>query len=322
MTGNTRPRGRRAAALLLLAFLALLIGPVLVKQLGDYDGRRFESVKLEDTSYRDVVFDNAEQNLSLAGMLFVPEGEGPFPAAVIIHGSGTSRRDNGWYLTLTRYLQDNGVVVLLPDKRGSEKSAGDWRTASFEDLATDTAAAIRFLQEQEQVAIARIGLIGMSQGGQIAPVVADRSRGVDFVINVVGGATPMHEQLVYEENHNLRQFGVLPGLSDILAYPAAWSLIGIRQKDFWSAVGNFDPAPYWQRVSVPTLVLYGGEDTNVPSAESAARLRSLGNSHITVKLFEGSGHALEDPVGQGQRIIREDALSDIRDFIQSASVTR
>lgn len=322
MTAIVRSRGKRAAALLVFAFLALLIVPVLVTLFGESERRSFEAVELEDTVYREIVFDNAEQNLSLAGMLFVPEGEGPFPAAVIIHGSGTSRRDNGWYLTLTRYLQDNGIVVLLPDKRGSEKSAGDWRTASFEDLATDTAAAIRFLQEQEQVAIARIGLIGMSQGGQIAPVVADRSRGVAFVINVVGGATPMHEQLVYEENHNLRQFGVLPGLSDILAYPAAWSLIGIRQKDFWSAVGNFDPAPYWQRVSVPTLVLYGGEDTNVPSAESAARLRSLGNSHITVKVYEGSGHALQDPVGQGQRIFREDALSDIRNFIHSASLTR
>ncbi len=322
MTAIVRSRGKRAAALLVFAFLALLIVPVLVTLFGESERRSFEAVELEDTVYREIVFDNAEQNLSLAGMLFVPEGEGPFPAAVIIHGSGTSRRDNGWYLTLTRYLQDNGIVVLLPDKRGSEKSAGDWRTASFEDLATDSAAAIRFLQEQEQVAIARIGLIGMSQGGQIAPVVADRSRGVAFVINVVGGATPMHEQLVYEENHNLRQFGVLPGLSDILAYPAAWSLIGIRQKDFWSAVGNFDPAPYWQRVSVPTLVLYGGEDTNVPSAESAARLRSLGNSHITVKVYEGSGHALQDPVGQGQRIFREDALSDIRNFIHSASLTR
>jgi dienelactone hydrolase len=314
--------GKKAAVLLVLAFLALLIVPVLVTQFGDPERRRFEAVELGDTSYREILFDNAEQNLGLAGMLFVPEGKGPFPAAVIIHGSGTSRRDNGWYLTLTRYLQENGIVVLLPDKRGSEKSAGDWRTASFEDLATDTAAAIRFLREQEQVAVAGIGLIGMSQGGQVAPVVADGTRGVAFVINVVGGATPMHEQLVYEENHNLRQFGVLPGLSDVLAYPAAWSLIRIRQKDFWSAVGNFDPLPYWQRVSAPTLVLYGEEDTNVPSAESAARLRSLQSPHITVKVYEGSGHALEDPVGQGQRIFREDVLSDMRDFIHSASAAR
>ena len=319
MPGTADSRGKRVAILLLIAFLALLIVPVLATRFGDPDERRFEFVRLEDTRYEEIEFDNTEQNLSLAGMLFVPEGEGPFPAAVIIHGSGTSRRDNGWYLTLTRYLQDNGVVVLLPDKRGSEKSAGDWRTASFADLATDTVAAIRFLQVQRQVAITDIGLIGMSQGGQIAPVAADRTREVAFVINVVGGATPMHDQLVYEENHNLRQFGVLPGLSNILAYPAAWSLIEFRQEEFWSAVGDFDPVPYWQRVAVPTLVLYGQEDTNVPSAESAARLRSLANPHIEVRIYEGSGHALEDPLGRGQSLFREDALNDIRDFIRSVS---
>ena len=71
-------------------------------------------------------------------MLFLPEGNGPFPAAVIIHGSGTSDRDNLWPLTLTQYLRESGIAVLLPDKRGSEKSEGDWRTSSFQDLAGDT----------------------------------------------------------------------------------------------------------------------------------------------------------------------------------------
>jgi dienelactone hydrolase len=241
------------------------------------------------------------------------------PAAVIIHGSGTSRRDNGWYLTLTKYLQDKGIVVLLPDKRGSEKSEGDWRTASFEDLATDTVAAVDFLKHQEQVAISEIGVIGMSQGGHFAPVAAAQSGDIAFIVNVVGGAIPMHDQLVYEENHNLRQIGVLPGLSDVLAYPAAWSLIRIRQKTFWSAIGNFDPIPYWQRTSVPSLVLYGEQDTNVPSAESAARLRALQNPEIEVKIYEGSGHALEDPIGRGNTIIRKETLDDIRDFILSVS---
>lgn len=64
---------------------------------------------------------------------------------VIIHGGGTSQRDNDWHLSMVSYLQSNEVLVLLPDKRGSEKSAGDWRTASFEDLATDTLAAVQYL---------------------------------------------------------------------------------------------------------------------------------------------------------------------------------
>lgn len=310
---------KKLITLLTLAFLALLIVPVLVARTSSPDQRNFEFVELADTSFREISFENTSRKLKLAGMLFVPDGDGPFPAAVIIHGSGTSRRDNGWYLTLTKYLQDNGIVVLLPDKRGSERSEGDWRAASFEDLATDTVAAVNFLKNQERVAISSIGVIGMSQGGHFAPVVADQSGDIAFIVNVVGGAIPMHDQLVYEENHNLRQIGVLPGLSDVLAYPAAWSLIRIRQKTFWSAIGNFDPIPYWQRTSVPSLVLYGEQDTNVPSAESAARLRALQNPEIEVKIYEGSGHALEDPIGRGNTIIRKETLDDIRDFILSVS---
>jgi dienelactone hydrolase len=306
---------KRLWIVLVLGVLALLIVPVVVTQLSDPEVRRLDRVELKDTTYRDVDFENTTHGLKLGGMLFVPDGTGPFPAAVIIHGSGASRRDNGWYLTLTRYLQENGIVVLLPDKRGSEKSEGDWRTASIEDLATDTVAAMDFLRGQNAVAISGIGVIGLSQGGLIAPVVADQTSDIAFVINIVGAAVPMHDLLVYEENHNLRQLGVLPGLSDLLAYPAAWSLIEFRQKAFWAAIGNFDPAPYWRRLSVRSLVLYGAEDTNVPSAWSAEILGSLENPNIDVKIYEGSGHALEDPEGRGDSIFRGDALADIRAFI-------
>ncbi len=304
---------------LVFGFLALLIVPVLITQFVRPERRSFEWVELEDTTYQEINFRNTAKDLQLAGMLFVPQGEGPFAAAVIIHGSGTSRRDSGWYLTLTQYLHYNGVVVLLPDKRGSEQSEGDWRTASFEDLATDTVAAVGFLKHQTEVAISDIGIIGLSQGGHIAPVVADQTRDIAFLVNIVGGAVPMHDLLVYEETHNLRELGILPGLSDLLAYPSSWSIIRARQRGFWGAIGNFDPVPYWQRIAVDSLVLYGENDTNVPSRKSAEILRSLGNPNIDVRIYEGSGHALESPAGEGQSIFREDALRDIRDFIRSTS---
>ncbi|MDX1642967.1 MAG: alpha/beta hydrolase, partial [Thermoanaerobaculia bacterium] len=266
---------KRTFRILSLALLLALVLPVLAQQLGgEEESRRFEFVRLEETSYREVRFRNAEQDLELAGLLFVPEGDGPFPAAVVIHGSGTSRRDNGWYLTLVDHLQASGIVVLLPDKRGSVESEGDWATASLEDLATDSAAAVSFVRQQEEVPVASIGLIGMSQGGKIAPLVATRHAEVDWIVDVVGGALPMHESLVYEETHNLRQMGVLPGLSDVIARLSAWSIVHLRQKEFWDAVGNFDPLPYWRDLSVPALVLYGGNDTNVATQRSAPPLRA------------------------------------------------
>ncbi|MGD9723461.1 MAG: alpha/beta hydrolase family protein [Pirellulales bacterium] len=275
-----------------------------------------EGVKLADTSYREVRFHNSGQGIELAGMLLVPEGDGPFPAAVIIHGSGTSQRDNTWYLTLSGYLQQNGIVVLLPDKRGSEQSKGDWRTASFPDLAGDAAAAVEFLEQQDQVAITQTGVIGMSQGGHIAPLVPDRSDKVAFVVSVVGGAVPMRQALLYEENHNLRQLGLLPGVSNAVAYLSAWHLVHVKQKEFWDAISGYDPLPYWRKIEVPALALYGQEDTNVDAAVNAARLRSLHKPNIEVEVYSGSGHALEDPEGKGDRIFRADALQRIRDFIR------
>ncbi len=204
----------RKTLLILAIALAVILGPVVIAQLTPSEGRSLSGVSLRETRHEEIAFRNQRQNIDLAGMLFVPEGEGPFPAVAVIHGSGTSVRDNRWYLTLTQYLQQRDIVVLLPDKRGSAKSGGDWRDASFEDLATDTLAAIEYLEQQQDVPLTEIGIVGMSQGGWIAPIVADRAGDVAFVVSMVGAMVTPGEQLLFEENHNLRQMGFLPGISN------------------------------------------------------------------------------------------------------------
>ena len=277
--------------------------------------RSYTWVKLAETQHQEIQFHNSQQNLDLAGLLFLPEENDQAPGVVIIHGSGPSIRDNGWYITLVKYLQDHGVVVLLPDKRGSEQSGGQWLTASFDDLATDTMAGVEWLMQHPSVDPKKIGVVGLSEGGHIAPVAANQIPELAFVVSIVSSAIPMHELLVYEENYNLREFGIPPGLSNIFAYVGAWSLIYARQKDHWDAIGNYDPAPDWSKVSIPALALFGEEDTNVPSVRSAKVLRSLGNTNIETKIYPGSGHALQSPEGQGTSIFREDALVEIVSFI-------
>ena len=314
-------RRRWKMAALAAAVVAVVFIPVLVRQLLPSEQRHLERVVLADTRHAEIAFQNRTQDLALAGLLFVPEGAGPFPAAVVIHGSGTSRRDKlGWYLTLTKYLQDSGIVVLLPDKRGSEKSEGDWRTASFEDLATDTRAAIEYLRTQRSVPLSGIGVIGMSQGGWIAPIVASQESDLAFLVSMVGPMVTPREQLLYEENHNLRQLGFLPGISNVLAYIGAANVRYLAQPQLYKLIVDYDPLLYWGRISVDSLALFGTDDTNVPSAESARRLKSLGNPHVRVKVYEGSGHALESPLNQGNSIIRNEALEDISAFIRDASV--
>jgi dienelactone hydrolase len=301
-----------------LAFLAVVLGPVLVTQAkGVAPQRTLYGPSVSTLDYTEVTFRNEAQGLTLAGMLFVPEGEGPFPAVAIIHGAGTSVRDNTWYLSLASYLQENGVLVLLPDKRGSEKSEGNWRTSSYEDLATDTVAAVEFLKSQNMAAISKVGIIGMSQGGQISPYVVHLSPDVDFLVDVVGTSLNNYDVLHYEETNNLREMGFLPGISDLIAYPSTWVLRNFTQKEFWDAVGNFDALPYWKELSVPALVMYGSDDPNVPAEASKARLETLNKDNIEVKVYEGSEHALQDPPGKGNNHFRIEALADIKEFIFS-----
>ncbi|MCA9939134.1 MAG: alpha/beta fold hydrolase [Anaerolineales bacterium] len=297
------------------AFFALTLGPVVVKQVSPAEARSYDGAHLADLQYTEVSFRNEAQDLNLAGMLFIPEGVGPFPAVVVIHGANTSVRDNIWYLTMTQYLQENGVAVLLPDKRGSEKSEGNWRTSSYEDLATDTLAAIDFMRNQQLVRVSQLGIIGMSQGGQISPLVAVQSPDVAFLVAVVGTSLSSYDVLHYEEVNNLREIGFLPGIADLIAYPSTYVLRKFRQRDFWDAVGNFDGLPYWQKLSIPAQVMYGSADPNVPAAASQARLEALRKDNIRVIVYEGSEHALQDPPGEGNSIFRTAALQDLLDFI-------
>jgi dipeptidyl aminopeptidase/acylaminoacyl peptidase len=300
-----------------ILLFAVILGPVIYTQMFPPKPRQYQGVSLSQLSYQEISFQNKEQNIDLTGMLFIPKGDEPFPAVVIIHGSGTSQRDNLWHLTIVHHLQENGIIALVPDKRGSGSSQGNWRTSSFEDLATDTIAAVNYLKEQNNVMVSQIGVIGLSQGGWIAPIVATKSSDISFIIDVVGTSVTAHEQLLYEENNNLREMGFLPGISNAISYVSTFVLRNFSQKGFWNAIGNFDPLPYWQDVNIPTLVMYGNEDTNVPTMESKRRFELINQDNINVRIYEGSGHALEDPIEQGDSIFREEALIDITKFINS-----
>lgn len=308
---------KRVVLVVVGLLLALVFLPVLAAQFTRPEPVARTPIELDSLTYEEIRYENTSQDVSLAGMLFVPEGEGPFPAVVMITGSGHFQRANSWYLNYARYLQASGIAVLLPDKRGCEGSEGDWRTASLEDLATDALAAVSYLRTERPQLAKSIGILGVSQGGVIASIVASEDPDLAFAINVVGHAVPMNDQLRYEENNNLRQMGFLPGISDALSYPATFVLQKIVDRGWWSAVGNFDALPYWDEVDAPTLVLYGDQDMNVPSARSRDRLNALGRQNIQVVVFERSDHGLEPPEGVAGEYQREDALELIRDFILS-----
>ncbi len=260
----------------------------------------------------EVRYHNGE--IELAGLLIFPPNPGSNPAVVFVHGSGFSDRTNRWYRTIADHLVSQGVVVLLPDKRGSGQSAGDWQTADFNDLAGDVLAAVEVLRRREEVDPRHVGLVAVSQGGWVASLVADRSPEVAFVVVLSGSAGTPNESFTHEVREDVRARG-FPRWFSTLVVPVSRLLLQHRWK-FWRDVASFDPIPLLERVRVPVLFVNGEEDSNVPVSESVSRLEEMvqrsGHSDLTIQVYPGSGHGLFEP---GTRNLREDFLGFLSSWI-------
>ncbi|MBC8506632.1 MAG: alpha/beta fold hydrolase [Chloroflexi bacterium] len=300
---NRKQNRRRIMGSVLIVVIVVLFIPFVFKSK---PRAALQGPALSEIEYTEIFFENGD--LQLAGMLIVPQGDGPFPIAVIIHGSGTSHRDSKWYLTVAKHLQDNGIAVLLPDKRGSEKSEGAWRGASFDDLAGDTLAAIDFVKNQNQFDYSYIGLVGMSQGGWIAPLTATRSADVSFVVSMSGAGVTTDEQLLFEEINNITGMGTYRFLAEMIAPLTTKNIQGM---DFWQPIAGFNPLPYWEQVTVPGFAALGENDKNVPVEESIRRFESLGKQ-LLIKVYPDGGHGITDP---DTGVVQIEFLNDLSEFI-------
>ncbi len=143
----------------------------------------------------DLEFENNEAGISLAGTLTVPKSPGPFPAVVLITGSGPQNRNEELlghkpFLVLADHLTRNGIAVLRFDDRGIGESGGDFSTATSLDFVTDVASAVAYLKSRKEIDPLKIGLIGHSEGGMVAPMVASRSKDVSFMVLLAGTGLP------------------------------------------------------------------------------------------------------------------------------------
>jgi uncharacterized protein len=139
----------------------------------------------------DVHFVNKKGNFELAGTLTMPNKTGVFPAVILITGSGPQNRDEEIlghkpFLVIADYLTRNGIAVLRCDDRGTNESKGDFKTATSLDFSTDVEAALDFLLTRKEIDKTKIGLIGHSEGGMIAPMVAVRRKEVGFIVLLAG----------------------------------------------------------------------------------------------------------------------------------------
>ncbi len=149
----------------------------------------------------------------LAGTITLPEHPGQYPAVVLVSGSGPQDRDETImghkpFLVIADYLTRRGVVVLRYDDRGTGESTGDFKTATTRDFATDTAAAVAQLRKHEEVDPNRIGLIGHSEGGLIAPFVEAELEGhLAHMILLAGPAIDGTEILLTQSTAIVKSLG-------------------------------------------------------------------------------------------------------------------
>ena len=265
----------------------------------------------------------------LSGSLFLPAGPGPYAAVVLTQGSGAQDRYDA--LPFAWFLVCHGIAVLSYDKRGAGGSTGDWQQSSFIDLADDALAAVHLLQKDRRIVSAKIGIMGASQGGWIAPLAASRSRDVAFVVSVSGPAvTPAEETLDFMRNEmkingfsqgDVDQAATLAnaafryartgqGWNEYLAlrkaatqtewfpYMGLSDSVNDPQWTFKRLTFDYDPLPVLASVHCPVLAFFGGHDLNVVAEKNRAlwkqSLDKASNHDYLLSVIPAGNHVLLD----------------------------
>jgi len=151
----------------------------------------------------EVTFQNKIENFSLTGTLTLPKKEGQFPVVVLISGSGAQNRDSELlghkpFLVIADYLTKNGIGVLRYDDRGVATSKGDRTNATSKNFADDAKAAVDYLKTRKEVNTKKIGLIGHSEGGTIAPMVAANNKDISYIVLLAGTGIPGDDLLIQQ----------------------------------------------------------------------------------------------------------------------------
>jgi uncharacterized protein len=282
----------------------------------------------------EVSYLNKEQGDTLAGTLTIPQGAGPFTAVLLITGSGPQDRDETLlghkpFLVLSDWLTRKGIEVLRVDDRGVGKSTGVFGAATTADFATDVEVGVTFLKTRPEVNARKIGLIGHSEGGVIAPMVAARNPNVAFIVMMAGTGVP-GDQILVEQKKLIEEAGGMmkadaekqaaeeeavltlvvkekdnPDLAKDLkkklegtvAEPELGAQVKVLTSPWFRYFLAYDPAPALREVKCPVLALNGENDLQVPPAQNLPVIRKAlqegGNTNFEVVELPGLNHLFQ-----------------------------
>lgn len=279
---------------------------------------RLESVK-PDYSAPDGARYTAEpiviptpQGHTLAGTLTLPEQRtGRVPVVVTISGSGLQDRDEtllavrGYrpFRQFAEALAEAGIGVLRYDDRGFGESTGSPASATLLDFAADARAVLAYLRTRSDVSPDRLFLLGHSEGGIIAPLIASTDPGVRAIALLAGTSRTGRRVLEYQNRYAIdRQTELSETARDSMYNAAVAMLDSIPASQAWIRhFLDYDPLPAVRRVKVPVLILHGATDRQVTAdqaEELAAALRAAGNRAVDVHVLADVNHLfLRDPSG-------------------------
>jgi pimeloyl-ACP methyl ester carboxylesterase len=280
----------------------------------------------------DIAFVNDAAHVRLAATLTLPDGNGPFPAVVLVAGSGPNTRNEPIFghqpfLVLADHLTRHGIAVLRYDKRGTGASKGDYATATSNDFADDAEAALAYLTTRREIDPRHIGLIGHSEGGLIVPMVAARNPSTAFIVMMAGpgvnGADVWKEQLgligaasgmapeqiaaasaqrqrlidiLRAENNPERAAVRLRAVMGTQAPPAQIDAAIAQINNKWfREFFACEPAPVLHKVKCPVLVLQGSKDLQVSAAQNlpAIRVALAGNRDVEIDELPNLNHLFQ-----------------------------
>ena len=258
----------------------------------------------------ELTFPNTKTGTTLAATLTLPRGPGPFPAAILLAGSGPLDRDEADgghkpFFVLADHLTRKGIAVLRFDKRGIGKSTGSYDDATTAVFASDDEAALAFLQTRKGINPRKIGVIGHSEGGIIASMIASRTANVDWIVVLAGPATKGEETLLIQSDLITRAAGMnneqvaksldfdrqsynlvrneknrdelekdLANLVQVSGIGPAMPPAFVQRQIHWTSSPwfryflDYDPIPALQQTKCPVLALSGERDLQVPPKEN------------------------------------------------------
>ncbi|HEV2988399.1 MAG TPA: alpha/beta fold hydrolase [Candidatus Angelobacter sp.] len=305
------------------------------KSTAELQGRRPQDpVKPYPYREEELTYENKVQGVTLGATLTIPPGKGPFPAVVLITGSGPQDRDEALlghrpFLVLSDYLTRKGIEVLRADDRGVGKSTGSFGKATTADFATDVEAGVAYLKTRPEVDQHKIGLIGHSEGGVIAPMVAARNPDVAFIVMMAGSGVPgdaiiteqlrlieeangkSHEQAVKDAAEEAEVLALVKREKDeaALENELREKLAGrIPEAQLGGAIQQvtspwfryfivYDPSATLAKVKCPVLAINGEKDLQVPPRQNLPAIRNAleksGNKDFEVDELPGLNHLFQ-----------------------------